>query len=278
MFPTYLVSKLVRQHATVAIGGDGGDELFGGYLHYTWLQHQERARRFLPAGVRAALATGAEKLLPTGLRGRNYLQGLAGETQNSFAFVNRFFDCKMRKELFSPFNHYPSEFFPRSELYKAQLALPEGSVTHRGMAMDFMTYLTDDILTKVDRASMLASLEVRAPFLDHRIIEFAFSKVPDAYRVNGGVKKVLPKMLAKKLLPKKLDLTRKQGFAIPISQWLKGSWGDYMRSVLLSPDSCFDKTIVSGLFAAQANGLANSQRLFALTMFELWRKNYSIVC
>ena len=92
MIPTLLVSRLIRQHATVAIGGDGGDELFGGYPHYSWLLRQEMARRFVPAWVRSRISRCAAQYLPIGFRGRSYLMGLEGEMQNSFAFVNQFFD------------------------------------------------------------------------------------------------------------------------------------------------------------------------------------------
>jgi asparagine synthase (glutamine-hydrolysing) len=123
---------------------------------------------------------------------------------------------------------------------------------------------------------MLTSLEVRAPFLDHNIIEFAFSKVPDSLRVNGNGRKILPRLLAQQLLPRELELKRKQGFAIPIDHWFKGEWGTFMKSVLFSNDSWFDHAMVTELIAGQERGLANTQRLFALMMFELWRKTYNI--
>ena len=150
------------------------------------------------------------------------------------------------------------------------------TVVQRATAADFMTYLTDDILVKVDRASMLTSLEVRAPFLDYRIIEFAFSKVPDDLRVHGGKRKILSRLLAQDLLPKTLDLTRKQGFAIPLAKWFKGEWGNYMKSILLDSDAWFDRKIVTKLIEGQERGLANTQRLFALTMLELWRREYRV--
>lgn len=276
MIPTYLVSKLIRQHATVAVGGDGGDELFGGYPHYTWFQRQEKVRRFLSPAARTIIAHSAEAFLPIGFRGRNYLQGLSGKLQNSLAFVNQFFDCKTRQNIFLAFNGYTSDYFARSEQYKVDLSSPGNTIIQKGMAADFMTYLADDILAKVDRSSMLSSLEVRAPFLDYRIIDFAFAKVPDSLKVVGSKKKILLRMLAKKLLPKELDTTRKQGFTIPLAQWLKGEWGVYMKSVLLSPSSCFNTKIVAELFNSQERGFSNSHRLFALTMFELWRKSYKI--
>lgn len=276
LIPTFLVSRLIRQHATVAIGGDGGDELFGGYIHYTWLQRQEMIRRYIPSFARSALASCVERFIPPGFRGRSYLMGLRGTVQDSFAFVNQFFDSRNRPLIFPPLRGLPHNSILRSERYKGQLKLPGKSVIEKGTAADFVTYLPDDILVKVDRASMLSSLEVRAPFLDYRIIEFAFARVPDRLRIQGKERKILPRMLAARLLPSNLDLKRKQGFSIPLANWLRGEWGDYMKSVLQAPDSCFDVAMVRRLFRTHAVGLANSQRLFALMMFELWRKYYRV--
>lgn len=277
MLPTYLVSRLIRRHATVALGGDGGDELFGGYLHYNWIQLQERARRFLPSSARGAIAEIGRHAVPLGVKGRTYLIGLAGGIMNSVAHVNVFFDDSVRKRLLSPVAEQMRDMSPLPDAYRANLPVPGQSALQKATAMDFSTYLTDDILVKVDRASMLASLEIRAPLLDYRIIEFAFSKVPDRLRVRGKERKILLRHLAKRLLPSALDMSRKQGFAIPISQWLNGSWGPYFAEVLRElPPSLFDERFVSDLIKSQQNGYANSQRLFALLIFELWRRHYQI--
>lgn len=276
MIPTFLVSRLIRQHVTVGIGGDGGDELFGGYPHYSWLLRQNMARRFVPALVRSQISRCAEQYLPIGFRGRSYLIGVEGIVQNSFTSVNQFFDHRTRRNLFLPFRTISPDLLARPERYKAEMELPGKTVLQRATAADFMTYLADDLLVKMDRASMRASLEVRAPFLDYRIIEFAFSKVPDSLRVHGGKRKILSRLLARDLLPKSLDLTRKQGFTIPLAKWFRGEWGTYMKSVLLDTDSWFDRKIVTNLIEGQEHGLANIQRLFALTMAELWRREYRV--
>jgi asparagine synthase (glutamine-hydrolysing) len=261
----------------VAVGGDGGDELFGGYLHYNWIQLQERARRFLPAPVRNAIAAAGKHYIPLGVRGRTYIIGLAGGIMNSIAHVNVFFDEHVRRRLLSPLAREVETLSPLPDTYRANLPIPGRSALQRAMAMDFSTYLVDDILVKVDRASMLASLEVRAPFLDYRIIEFAFRKVPDHLRVLGKERKILLRHLAKRLLPSSLDMNRKQGFAIPISHWLKGAWGPYFEEVLKGlPSELFNRRFVSDLIRSQQRGYANTQRLFALLIFELWRNHYRI--
>ncbi|HQI75095.1 MAG TPA: asparagine synthase-related protein, partial [Candidatus Latescibacteria bacterium] len=144
-------------------------------------------------------------------------------------------------------------------------------------AVDFTTYLADDILVKVDRASMLTSLEARAPWLDYRIVEMAFGCVPDTLRAARGQRKILPRRLAARVLPAGLDLDRKQGFALPLRSWFKGDWGRYIEGVLSEADTgLFSRAAVRRLLAAQRHGLANEQRLFALTMFELWRREYKV--
>jgi asparagine synthase (glutamine-hydrolysing) len=142
---------------------------------------------------------------------------------------------------------------------------------------DFRTYLADQLLVKVDRASMLVSLEVRAPWLDYRIVEFAFGCVPDPLKWTGKERKILPKVLAKRLLPGNFDLKRKQGFTMPLASWFKGEWGSYMESVLQGADSLlFDPSVIRELIASQRRGNNNFQRLFLLTMFELWRREYRV--
>jgi asparagine synthase (glutamine-hydrolysing) len=277
MLPTYLVSRLIRRHATVALGGDGGDELFGGYLHYNWIQLQEKARKYLPSLLRSAIAVAGKRYVPLGTRGRTYIIGLAGNIMNSVAHVNVFFDDQVRRQLLSPLTGKINKMSPLPDAYRADLPVPGRSALERAMAMDFSTYLVDDILTKVDRASMLASLEVRTPFLDYRIIEFAFSKVPDHLRVCGKERKILLRHLAKLLLPPALDIDRKQGFAIPLSHWFKGSWGPYFEEVLSQlPAEVFNKRFVAGLLKRQRQGFSNMQRLFSLVIFELWRRHYQI--
>jgi asparagine synthase (glutamine-hydrolysing) len=143
--------------------------------------------------------------------------------------------------------------------------------------VDFSTYMVDDILAKVDRASMLTSLEVRAPWLDHKIIEFAFGQVPDRLRATKTEGKVLPKRLSRKLLPRELDLNRKQGFSIPIDRWLRGDMGRFVDEVLADADPrLFSLPQIARLQAGQQRGLANGKRLFALAMFELWRREYRV--
>ena len=272
MIPTYLVSRLVRQHCTVALGGDGGDELFGGYTHYNWIQRQEQLRRLVPGPGRAAVGALA-RALPVGVRGRNHLLAFARDVRSSVAAVNLYFDAAGRRALVRD----GAAGLPSPEAYKAALCDHGRTPLQMATAADFLAYLPDDILVKVDRASMLTSLEMRAPLLDRAIIEFAFGRVPDRLRATAGERKVLLRVLGKKLLPAALDMTRKRGLSIPLSAWFKGEWGRYMEEVLLAPEQrLFDHGVVRSLIATQRRGLSNTHRLFALTVFELWRREYAI--
>jgi asparagine synthase (glutamine-hydrolysing) len=285
MVPTYLVSRQIRAHATVALGGDGGDELFGGYWHYSWIQRQERLRRLIPSPVRTAAGAAAARWMPLGSRGRNHLIGFTDGLGRTLAHINLFFDAASRRALLSPqisgsmrqHNVQMSPAYVSPESYKSELIANGGTALQRATATDFSTYLSDDLLVKVDRASMLTSLEVRTPWLDHRLVEFAFGRVPDRLRATEREGKVLPRRLAERLLPASLDLRRKQGFSLPLQSWFKGSWGSFITSVLSEANpQLFNQQTIRKLIAAQQCGYNNTQRLFALAMFELWRRCYQI--
>jgi asparagine synthase (glutamine-hydrolysing) len=273
MVPTYLVSRLIRREATVALGGDGGDELFGGYPYYSWLQSQDRIRAVLPKPVRRLMRPVAQRMLQVGVRGRNYLLGTLTDVDMSVGQFNVYFDADTRSRLL----HRRGSIDLRPDEFKASLCRPHRSILQQATAVDFQTYLVDDILVKVDRASMLCSLEVRAPFLDPRIIELAFKRAPDALRATLTERKVLPRRLAERLLPASLDLRRKQGFSLPLQTWFKGDWGRYIRQVLSEADpALFDQNVIRSLLDRQDRGYANTHRLFQLAIFELWRREYRV--
>lgn len=269
MVPTYLVSKLVREHATVALGGDGGDELFGGYNHFSWLQTQDLWRHRVPSPVRGVIGR-VGRMLPPGVRGRNYVSSFADDTEGSLLRVNMYFDPEDRRRL-CPW--LPSKV---AERRKAARIGAGGSLLRQATQLDFDTYLPDDILVKVDRASMLTSLEVRAPFLDVRVIEFAFGRISDQLRATGDERKVLLRAVARDLLPADFNLRRKQGFSLPLDDWFDGPWGQCFREVLTDPGCTFGRAAVDALLDGQARGRRNMHRLFALTFFELWRRHYGL--
>ena len=275
MVPTYLVSRLIRRNATVALGGDGGDELFGGYPHHSWVQRQTRVGDWLPGPARRLARSAATALMPIGMKGRNYLLGLTARRPENLVQFNVLFDAEARRRLLRPLGRAVRRR-GAPEAYKVRLCGSGQSALRQITELDFRTYLPEDILVKVDRASMLCSLEVRAPFLDSRIIEFAFGRLPDRLRATSRHRKILLRRLAQTLLPSELDLTRKQGFSLPLAQWFKGDWGRYIEATLTRPDALFDARAVRQLLTGQRGGFSNTHRLFALAMVELWRREYRI--
>lgn len=273
MVPTYLVSKLVRESCTVALGGDAGDELFGGYMHYSRIQHQMRYRRMMPGPLKQAVGAAA-RLLPTGIRGRTYLRSLATSDRDAWAWATLHFDVPTRRRL-APSTRGLAGAPP--ETYRLLAGSPGRTLLQRMTAADFHMYLPEDILVKVDRASMLASLEMRAPFLDYRVIEFAFGRVPDSLRATETERKILLRKLASRLLPPELDLQRKQGFSLPLDAWFKGEWGAYLADVLRgAPARLYDPSSIASMIAGQQRGFGNAQKLFNLAILELWRREYGV--
>jgi asparagine synthase (glutamine-hydrolysing) len=271
MIPTFLVSQLVRQHCTVALGGDGADEMFGGYeQHRRVLLLKSKVGR-IPLGLRKLVAATGNAALPAGFRGRNYINALGVDFETQLPFVATHFGIPERRALMG--SDWPT---PADKIREARVP-PAVDLLQRDTRMDFENYLPEDILVKVDRASMLASLEMRAPFLDYRIAEFAFGRVPGRLKANTTERKILLKRLCKKVLPPQFNADRKQGFSIPLPTWLKaGPWRDFVSDVLLDPKSTFDRRAVRDLIDGHGKCRNNSERLFGLTVFELWRRAYGI--
>jgi asparagine synthase (glutamine-hydrolysing) len=277
MIPTFLVSKLIRQHAKVALGGDGGDELFGGYFSYNWIFKQEFARKYVPAYPRQMVSWLVQRFIPHGIRGRNFLLGLYSDLPQACSQMNILFDRNLRSKLIVSLGKKLKGKLGSPELQKVKLCSPAYGLPGMVMALDFMTYLPEDILVKVDRASMLNSLEIRSPMLDYKIVEFAFSQVPNVLRANSMERKILLKHFAKRVLPPQLDLNRKQGFSIPLKSWLKVGFGKFVKEVLNDIDSSvFNQSEIRKLLRNQDRGFLNTERIFALTIFELWRREYKI--
>jgi len=276
MIPTFLVSQLIRQHCTVALGGDGGDELFGGYSHYNRLLSVEEKFGSIPFFLRTTVARGAERFLPLGFKGRNWVQGLGTDFKEGLPLVASYFDYKSRLSLLA--QDKKNYLSSSAEQIRKRRIVDNPSLLERATRLDFENYLAEDILVKVDRASMLNSLEVRAPFLDYRLIEFAFAKVPSYLKTTPSSRKILLKQLAARTLPPEFDRQRKQGFSIPLASWLTmGPWQDFFKEVLLGQETTlFNRKFIANLFAGQMKGYANSERLFALVLLELWCKKYNI--
>ena len=273
MIPMYLVSRLIKKYCTVALGGDGGDELFGGYGHYSRLLWMKKYLDPIPMFMRKGIANSACNILPIGFKGRNWLTALKIDLKYGLPLIATFFDPITRHKLVPKLR----EVIRTSEdIFFANLPY-NNDLLQRATRMDFLNYLPEDILVKVDRSSMANSLEIRAPMLDYRLIEFSFSKVPSCLKATTSNKKILLKKLTEKILPKQFDRNRKQGFSIPLNQWLvEGKSRDFFNDVLTSSVCMFDKKTVKDLLIGLDSGRSNGERLFSLVMLELWKNEYGI--
>ncbi|MFN3240188.1 MAG: asparagine synthase (glutamine-hydrolyzing) [Planctomycetota bacterium] len=230
--PTYHVSRLARRHVTVALSGDGGDEGFGGYRRYLFDRNEHRARRRLPRFVWQALGALYPKAdwLPRYLRARRTLQNLARDPAEAYA---RSVSAHLPEEVLLVLrrDHHDAAGDPHAPLLRAYRASTATHPLHRAVATDLETWLPGDILVKADRASMAVSLEVRAPFLDHHMLEEA-ATIPADWHFDGGrTKAFLRDTLAQRLTPSALQ-RKKMGFSVPLRSWCQGPIGDAVEAVL----------------------------------------------
>jgi asparagine synthase (glutamine-hydrolysing) len=272
ILPTYLVSRMARQYITVALGGDGGDELFGGYSWYRLGLRTQRILKLVPRTLRR-MAASIVSGLPVGLKGRNYIRSIGDDLCYHRIVGSSIFDIEMRRHLFSlEMLEKLGDSLDAPERYIRSHWLQGENGVLQMSALDLKTFLPDDILFKVDRASMAFALEVRAPLLDYRIVEFAFCRIPSMLKVNAGGNRFLQRRLAERFLPSSLDLTRKQGFVIPVHRWMAGEWGDETLRILADMDGrhLLNLDFIQGLLRGQRKGYSNGVRLFACLVFGLW--------
>ncbi len=278
MIPTYYVSRATKQYVTVALSGDGGDELFGGYSSYLGTLGNYYASKFIPRFLRNGIA-GAAGFLPEKLKGKRQLLRLRGDPFDAFIdrsshlyFKRRYRDALLNREVMAALGDGFTA--PESSLRRCLLG-GQYDFINRLERADFLNYLPDDILVKVDRASMFVSLEVRAPLLDYRVAEFSFANVPGSLKVKGMTQKYLLKKLAKKILPGALDVNRKWGFAIPVAEWFRGPLFNQLRDTLLGGQNrFFNRDCIEKLLAEHKTGINHDGRLFALLVFSLWWNSY----
>lgn len=230
--PTWHVSRLARRHVTVALSGDGGDEGFGGYRRYLFDWRENRGRRLLPLPLWRLLGALYPKLdfLPRALRLRRTLQNLGLPPEVAYA---RSVSASLPAEVFAVLRpEWHAAVGDPLEPVQAAWRNSDGTdPLQRAVAADLATWLPGDILTKVDRASMAVSLEVRCPFLDHRLLELA-ARIPSSLKLQGGrTKGFLRSALRSRLLPAALH-RRKRGFSVPLRDWLRGAAGDALEQQL----------------------------------------------
>lgn len=286
--PTFLVSQLARQHVTVSLSGDAGDELFAGYNRYVFGNKLWRNLSHLPYVVRSLAASGFraltpatwntllspfQPLMPTSLRLANM-----GDKLHKAAGI---LAANSVDDLYLGLvSHWEPEGLviggrePATYLNGVTLPLPGLDDIQRMMAVDAITYLPDDILVKVDRAAMGVSLEGRVPFLDHRVVEFAW-RIPQAMKLRDGLGKWILRQVLYRHVPKELVERPKMGFGVPIDSWLRGPLREWAESLLdetrLRQEGYFNPAPIRKKWLEHLSGQRNWQyHLWDVLMFQAW--------
>lgn len=270
--PTYIVSEFASHHVKVALSGDGGDELFAGYESFPMVERQ-RAWDRAPQVLRRVLGEVAE-WLPYAAYGKNYLYMVSRPTALERYFQGNYAPYFMRRELLAPEWMLPADGAFLERTFAASLP-PAGSDTlTRAMYFEATAKLTGDMLVKVDRMSMAASLEVRCPLLDHRLAEWA-ATVPHVFKLRHGQGKYILRRALGDRLPPELLTRDKMGFALPLAQWLNGPLRELLHDHLLGK-AFLNRGIVSATFVARlleehaAQRRDNQTWLWALLVLALW--------
>lgn len=275
MLPTYYVSRLAREHVTVVLTGDGGDEIFAGYEHY---QLEPRINR-IPLLVRF-LSGFPAMLMPDGMRGKKRLRNMSRDLASRFTRVATLFPEDSRSSMYSP-EHFAqvSDHNPYERLLSKFRAASDLDSTTQMQFVDAHAYLTDDILVKVDKASMINSLETRAPLLDQHLVEYATS-LPSTLRMRDGRLKYLLKKAAADLLPAEILARPKQGFGVPLKHWFRGELTGYAFDLLESQRArqrgIFNLQYIHNLLKSHARTkmVNHSNAIWALLCLELWFQVY----
>lgn len=285
VFPTYLVSRLARQNVTVVLSGDGGDELFAGYEWYI-ADKIGRYYRRLPAAMRDRWIPWAVDRIPPSAKKKGFTNklkrfvegALLSDSLQHFRWSifmmeeakNQLYSEDLKRavdglDTSSRFTHYLDAFREADPLWQQQYA-------------DIKTYLVDDILVKVDRMSMANSLEARTPFLDYRVVEFAAS-LPSHLKLNGFRSKYLLKRSMASRLPAEIIHRKKEGFSIPMKNWLRQElrplMEEYLSESRIRKEGLFNAPYIKKLKEEHLKGTANhAHRLWSLMVFEIWRDVY----
>ncbi|HBU69167.1 MAG TPA: asparagine synthase (glutamine-hydrolyzing) [Elusimicrobia bacterium] len=282
--PTYLLSKFTKQNVTVALGGDGGDELFGGYPTY-------RAHKLyscysaLPGFIRKG-AAGIVNSLPSGegyfsldFKAKRFLRGDGYPADERHARWMSAFLPEELPVLFTPQVAAKTDFSALYSELKHYYGPGTKDPLDAVMYLDQKMYMQDDILVKVDRASMAASLEVRAPLLDKDIVSFA-ARLPSSFKLKGATTKYLLKRAAGKLLPPGIINRKKQGFALPLTKWIKhdlsGLLDEYLNAGRISGEGIFNPDCVKQLLSEHRAGRKDNRKaVWSLLVFQMWKERFN---
>jgi len=277
--PTYRVCALARERVTVALSGDGGDEMFAGYRRYRWHNSEEKFRQLLPNHIRRPLLRTLGRMYPKldraprVLRAKATLLELAESTVDGYFLNVAMLDDSVRTKLFSSrFARELQGYHAKEELARHLAAAPTADPLSAAQYADMKTYLPGDILTKVDRASMANSLEVRSPLLDHGFAEWAAS-IPARLKLQNGEGKYIFKRAMESRLPGDVLYRPKQGFVVPLASWFRGPLREQVRSALMGSlireTGWFNSLFIETAFEKHVSGSRDYTRLiWSLLMFE----------
>ncbi|MGE4368813.1 MAG: asparagine synthase (glutamine-hydrolyzing) [Burkholderiaceae bacterium] len=267
--PTVLVTRMARRNVTVALSGDGGDELFGGYSRYQWMNRWWGYRERIPEPLRPVAAWGAQAL--------GKVAG-GGKLQSRAAKVAELLAADSPGHFYQAFVSYwpnPEQLLPGVVVPPTPFDAPSADgFPEQMMLLDLQTYLPDDILVKVDRAAMACSLETRVPLLDHRVVEFA-QQLPLSYKWRDGRSKWLLRQLLYRHVPAELVDRPKRGFSVPLGTWLRGPLRDWAHDLLdparLAQQGIFRPEPVQARWRAHCQGRQDwSPYLWGVLMFQAW--------
>ena len=283
--PTYYVARETRRHVTVALNGDGGDECFAGYERYAAMRLAEKYHK-LPGLLRRGLVEQAVEWLPGAASERSrparikrFMRAASMPKVERYLRWVSVFNEDTKRELYTEGFRRETASLAESAFLAPWFAKANGAgIVDATLLTDTMTYLPNDLLVKVDIASMAVSLEARSPFLDHHVIEFAAS-LPEKYKLRGLTTKYLLKRVLKRLLPAENLDRRKMGFGVPIGHWFRNQMQGFLREVLLSDKAAarglFDPAAVRRLVELHTEGRANlGHQLWTLLMLELWYRRF----
>lgn len=281
--PTYYVAQQTRQHVTVALNGDGGDENFAGYPWYPVHQFAQRYS-MIPSALQTIISGGARllwKIKPSTFTARawRFARGVGERPAQRYLRYLAYFHPDELKLMFTPehrerYNQGATEAFFGQYFSQSNKFCP----IDQALAVDIATYLPDDLLAKVDIATMAVSLEGRSPFLDHKFMEFT-ATIPANFKLRGNEKKYILKRALEGLVPHENLYRKKMGFSIPLVHWFKGELKPYFEEVVLASDSfirtIFIESTIRKLLNEHVRGrVDNSNRLWALLTLELWHKEF----
>ena len=278
-FPTYLVCKHTSENVKVALSGDGGDELFGGYYWRHKRPNYQLQLNRLPGTVKNFIST-FSGMLPDGIKGVNYLKNCHLPYHRYILNNVAIFDEFERAELYSP---ELGKKLTGIDAFQYNYEILEGldgkDWMNKMQKYDILTYLPNDILVKVDIMSMFNSLEVRVPILDHKVAEFA-ATIPPKYRIKDGISKYVLKQCVADKLPSSILEKKKQGFRMPLAEWLNNELKDHIFDVLLdktaSDRGYFSRKYVEDLLNNYQVDMIHSHKVWELFITELWlRKHFN---